>query len=260
MYGYCSEDVAFSPYLSIILGSNLNVSLLNPDDRYRYKEEYEHFKMTVTYVLLAMLLIAYMFPFPVIDALCNFLMVWYYCTLTIRESILRVNGSKIKGWWVLHHYISCVLCGITVTWRDGECYKMFRPVFLFMSCYIGSVQLLQYKYQTGCLRRLHALGQRHSMDVTLEGFSNWMFKGLTFLLPFLVVGYLVQGYCAYFLYDMYFMRHCNGEWQVLALALLFTVVSMGNVITISLVIIRKFAEIRSDAIKRLVGKYRPKTL
>lgn len=32
----------------------------------------------------------------VLDLIFMFLIVWYYCTLTIRESILRVNGSKIK--------------------------------------------------------------------------------------------------------------------------------------------------------------------
>ena len=37
-------------YLSIILGSNLNISLLNPDERYRYKQEYESFKLSVTVV------------------------------------------------------------------------------------------------------------------------------------------------------------------------------------------------------------------
>ena len=31
-----------------------------------------------------------------LDRAFMFLIVWYYCTLTIRESILRVNGSKIK--------------------------------------------------------------------------------------------------------------------------------------------------------------------
>lgn len=34
------------------------------------------------------------FNFRALDLLCHFLMVWYYCTLTIRESILRINGSK----------------------------------------------------------------------------------------------------------------------------------------------------------------------
>ena len=31
-----------------------------------------------------------------LDSLYMFLIVWYYCTLTIRESILKVNGSRIK--------------------------------------------------------------------------------------------------------------------------------------------------------------------
>ena len=32
------------------------------------------------------------------ETILTFLLVWYYCTLTIRESILTVNGSRIKGW------------------------------------------------------------------------------------------------------------------------------------------------------------------
>ncbi|PIO03116.1 hypothetical protein AB205_0060990, partial [Aquarana catesbeiana] len=31
------------------------------------------------------------------DAVFNFLLVWYYCTLTIRESILINNGSRLVG-------------------------------------------------------------------------------------------------------------------------------------------------------------------
>ncbi len=36
----------------------------------------------------------------VIDEIFNFLLVWYYCTLTIRESILMSNGSR----WVHVHF------------------------------------------------------------------------------------------------------------------------------------------------------------
>lgn len=53
-------------YLSIILGSNLNISLLNPDDRYRYKQEYESFKLTVTYITLTIFFFAYMIPIRLI--------------------------------------------------------------------------------------------------------------------------------------------------------------------------------------------------
>lgn len=45
-------------------------------------------------------------PLPrVTDAAFNFLLVWYYCTLTIRESILINNGSRCAcavGRVVLH--------------------------------------------------------------------------------------------------------------------------------------------------------------
>ncbi|VDN27246.1 unnamed protein product [Gongylonema pulchrum] len=50
-------------YLSIILGSNLNVSLMNKNDRYRYKQEYEKFKVTVNCTLLFLIFFAYIFPF-----------------------------------------------------------------------------------------------------------------------------------------------------------------------------------------------------
>ncbi|CAD5217809.1 unnamed protein product [Bursaphelenchus okinawaensis] len=245
-------------YLSIILGSNLDVSLLNPDDRYRYKQEYEKFKMTVTSVAMVVLLLSYFMPSRATDALSTFLMVWYYCTLTIREAILRVNGSRIKGWWVLHHYAACVLCGIVLIWRDGPCYKEFRNLFIVMAFYIALVQMMQYKYQTGCLRRLHALGQRHSMDITVEGFSSWMFKGLTFILPFLVIGYLLQGYCSFYLFHMYFFKNCSQDWQVLALAVLFGIVSLGNIITSVIVFLKKLRQHTSD-VSLLASKYRLKT-
>ena len=35
-----------------------------------------------------------LFPTRVTDAVFNFVLVWYYCTLTIREGILINNGSK----------------------------------------------------------------------------------------------------------------------------------------------------------------------
>ncbi|CAJ0941439.1 unnamed protein product, partial [Mesorhabditis belari] len=241
-------------YLNLILGSNLNVSLLTGAERYKYKQEYENFKWKVTILVLSVLLLSYVLPFRVIDSIGNFIMVWYYCTLTIRESILRINGSKIKGWWVLHHYLSCVLCGIHLTWKDGPCYQEFRPQFIMFVAYIGLVQLMQGQYQSGCLRRLHALGQGHQMDITVEGFQSWMFKGLTFLLPFLMLGYIFQLYNAYTMFLL--SQRCTGQWQVFALAILFAVIGVGNIWTTTLVILKKLREgTKSDQITR---KYRAK--
>ncbi|CAJ0578845.1 unnamed protein product, partial [Mesorhabditis spiculigera] len=240
-------------YLNLILGSNLNVSLLTSNDRYNYKQEYENFKWKVTFAVLVVLALSYIFPYRVLDSMENFIMVWYYCTLTIRESILRINGSKIKGWWVLHHYLSCILCGIHLTWKDGPCYQEFRPQFLLFVAYIGLVQLMQSQYQSGCLRRLHALGQGHQMDITVEGFQSWMFKGLTFLLPFLILGYGFQLYNAYSLFSL--SRRCSGQWQVFALSLLFAIIGIGNMWTTTLVILKK---IRGSNSTSIVRKYREK--
>lgn len=245
-------------YLSVILGSDLSVSLLDADQRYRYKKGYEDFKARVSYVILGMFFLAYFVSFRPMDALCNFLLVWYYCTLTIRESILRINGSRIKGWWVFHHYVSCVLCAINLTWSmsNSDCYDAMRYKFIALVICVGIVQLVQTRYQIGCLRRLHALGDRPIMDITLEGFTSWMFRGLTFLLPFLIICYIFQAYIAYELFKLYFWNGVQcPDWQVLALALLFTFITLGNIVTTSIVILRKFTQKSATGRKLSATKY-----
>jgi hypothetical protein len=81
-----------------------------------------------------------------------------------------------------------------------------------MYCISGLVQYLQFRYQQGVLYRLRTLGERHNMDITIEGFHSWMWKGLSFLLPFLYFGYLFQFYNAYVLYYLSF--HEDATWQV----------------------------------------------
>ena len=172
-------------YLSLVLG-NVNVTLLSKQAKFAYKDEYEKFKLYLTIILIVISFTCrFLLNSRVTDAAFNFLLVWYYCTLTIRESILINNGSRIKGWWVFHHYVSTFLSGVMLTWPDGLMYQKFRNQFLSFSMYQSFVQFLQYYYQSGCLYRLRALGERHTMDLTVEGFQSWMWRGLTFLLPFL---------------------------------------------------------------------------
>ncbi|XP_035479873.1 ion channel TACAN isoform X2 [Scophthalmus maximus] len=141
------EMEAFLPkknglYLSLVLG-NVNVTLLSKQSKFAYKDEYETFKLCSTVILLLFSCICYFFvSYRFLDAILNFLLVWYYCTLTIRESILITNGSRIKGWWVFHHYISAFLSGVMLTWPDGNLYKIFRNQFLAYSLYQMSAVLL----------------------------------------------------------------------------------------------------------------------
>ncbi|XP_042892643.1 transmembrane protein 120 homolog [Penaeus japonicus] len=233
-------------YLKIILG-NINVSILNKDDKYRYKDEYEKFKLVINLVAFAISTFNIITNFRTADLIHMFLLVWYYCTLTIRESILKVNGSRIKGWWRAHHFISTVLSGILLIWPNGETYYAFRKQFMMFNMYISFVQYLQFMYQRGCLYRLKALGERHNMDITIEGFHSWMWRGLGFILPFLFVGYFWELYNAYTLYLLSFTD--NAEWHVSTLAVLFFVLFLGNTLTTISIIPQKIKE-------RMKFKYR----
>lgn len=240
-------------YLSIILGQ-VSVSLLNKADKYTYKHEYEKFKVTVSYITLTLSFLLLFNPgYRWMDAVLHFLLVWYYCTLTIRENILRINGSRIKGWWITHHFISTVCAGITLIWPDGYSYQYFRKQYAFFSFYLSLLYVFQFFYQKGSLYRLRALGERHDMDVTVEGFMSWMFKGLVFLLPFLFIGYFFQMYNAYVLFQLSFLPDTN-DWQVLALAVIHMFLAIGNITTTLKVVQGKVrGEMRN---RRLTSKYK----
>ncbi|XP_059883975.1 transmembrane protein 120B isoform X3 [Delphinus delphis] len=199
-------------YLNLVLG-NVNVTLLSNQAKFAYKDEYEKFKLYLTIILLlGAVACRFVLHYRVTDEVFNFLLVWYYCTLTIRESILISNGSRIKGWWVSHHYVSTFLSGVMLTWPNGLIYQKFRDQFLAFSIFQSCVQFLQYYYQRGCLYRLRALGERNHLDLTVEGFQSWMWRGLTFLLPFLFCGHFWQLYNAITLFELSSHEECR-EWQ-----------------------------------------------
>ncbi|XP_076745511.1 transmembrane protein 120A-A isoform X3 [Maylandia zebra] len=226
-------------YLNLVLG-NVNITLLNKQSKFAYKDEYEKFKLVLTVILFVFSFTCrFLLSYRVLDALFNFLLVWYYCTLTIRESILISNGSRIKGWWVFHHYVSTFLSGVMLTWPEGALYQMFRNQFLSYCLYQSFIQFLQYYYQSGCLYRLRALGERHNMDLTVEGFQSWMWRGLTFLLPFLFFYHFWQLYNSITLFRMFQLPECK-EWQVFMCGCSYLVLFMGNVFTTLAVVYQKY--------------------
>ncbi|XP_073169590.1 transmembrane protein 120B isoform X3 [Lepidochelys kempii] len=217
---------------------------------FAYKDEYEKFKLYLTIILLlGAVACRFILHYRVTDEVFNFLLVWYYCTLTIRESILINNGSRIKGWWVSHHYVSTFLSGVMLTWPDGLMYQMFRNQFLAFSIFQSCVQFLQYYYQSGCLYRLCALGKRNHLDLTVEGFQSWMWRGLTFLLPFLFFGHFWQLYNAITLFELSRHTECK-EWQVFVLALTFLLLFLGNFLTTLKVVHTKLQK-NEDEMKKL---------
>ncbi|KOC67116.1 Transmembrane protein 120 like protein [Habropoda laboriosa] len=226
-------------YLQIILG-NVNVSILNKSDKFKYKDEYEKFKLVLSVIGFILSVVNLVTNIRTLELSFMFLLVWYYCTLTIRESILKVNGSRIKGWWRFHHFLSTVVSGLLLVWPNTGPWYAFRQQFMWFNVYISVVQSLQFCYQRGVLYRLKALGERHNMDITIEGFHSWMWRGLSFLLPFLFVGYIFQLYNAYVLYALTF--HPEATWHVSVLSGMFLVLFLGNTITTIMVIRQKLRE------------------
>ncbi|XP_038554206.1 uncharacterized protein LOC119887485 isoform X2 [Micropterus salmoides] len=161
----------------------------------------------------------------------------------------KLVSSRIKGWWVSHHYVSAFLSGVMLTWPDGNLYKTFRNQFLAYFLYQSFVQCLQCYYQSGCLYRLRALGERHNMDLTVEGFQSWMWKGLTFLLPFLFFGHFWQLFNSLSLFKMAQLPDCK-EWQVLMCGLCFLILFMGNFFT-TVAVVRQKLKSRNQKLKNM---------
>lgn len=227
-------------YLKVVLG-NINVSFLNKEEKFRYKDDYEKFKLVLNCIAFILASLNLYFTSRRLEIVLLFLLVWYYCTVSIRESILKANGSRIKGWWRLHHVLSTVTAGILLVWPENQAWNTFRNQFFYYTIYVSFIQYLQFKYQRGALYRLKALGQRDNMDITIEGFHSWMWRGLTFLLPFLFIGYVFQLYHAVVLLNLgYYTR--GSTWHVRVLGILFFIFFVGNTVTTFMVVPNKIRQ------------------
>ncbi|CAG2063183.1 unnamed protein product, partial [Timema podura] len=104
--------------------------------KFRYKDEYEKFKLVLSGIGFVLSVCNLFISVRVLELSFMFLLVWYYCTLTIRESILKVNGSRIKGWWRLHHFISTVVSGVLLIWPNTAVWYEFRGQLMWFNVYV----------------------------------------------------------------------------------------------------------------------------
>ncbi|KAF7277052.1 hypothetical protein GWI33_009495 [Rhynchophorus ferrugineus] len=244
-----------SKYLRVILG-NIDVSFLSQEAKFKYKDDFEKFKLICHVIGLVLLFLIVFKSYKIFEMVYFFFLVWYYCTVSIRESILRTNGSKIKSWWRIHHILSTLTSGILLVWPENAVWHQFRGQFFRYNIYTCLIQYLQFNYQQGALYRLKALGQKDNMDVTLEGFHYWMWRGLTFLFPFLFVAYFYQLYNAYVLWKLSY--HPEATWHTPVICALMLVFFFGNSITTLLVVPNKIKNKMlvqyKTMLRRLYGK------
>lgn len=77
-------------------------------------------------------------------------------------------------------------------WPAGSCFPKFRTQLLVFCSYVASVQFLQYRYQMSRLYTLRALSKVGPMETTTESAQVHVRTTLAFLLPFLIIGNVIQ--------------------------------------------------------------------
>lgn len=194
----------------------------------RYKTEYESFKLHCTvYNFIFSIANLYIFNQLWLDLAQYFFLLYVYSSMTLREHILQVNGSRIRGWWFMHHYLSIALTGTVLIWPWSESLFAYRTTFLYYNIYLSAVQYLQYRYQMNRLYTLRALSKIGPMDITTDSAQVHVRNNLTFLLPFLLIAHLLQFYHAYVLWIIW-SSPLTKEWQPLFISILYCLLATGN--------------------------------
>lgn len=218
-----------SVFVRLLLGK-VNVKQYRAGERFHLKQEYQKFKRKTDPLFLGFVILLLFFRIRAFEIFFQTWLLYYYTTLALRENILQVNGSNIKNWWIIHHYLSIGVSISILSWSpEAESYEHFFPQFLYFSLFQGIVQILQTRYQTAKLYKLIALGKVGTMDVPGEaGSSMWidLAPSVTFLLPFLLFVQGFQIYNSYTLLRLAFERVV--EWQVFACGVLFLALGLGN--------------------------------
>ncbi|KAL1565470.1 transmembrane protein 120 [Salvia divinorum] len=225
-------------FLRMFLGP-INVRANRKDVQLKVKEEYNNFRDRTSYLFLflpSLLLVlrSWMWEgcLPALPVqLYQAWLLYLYTGLALRESILRVNGSDIRPWWIKHHYCAMAMALISLTWeieRGPGCTQKQRGVELFLRWAImqGVAMILQNRYQRQRLYTRIALGKARRMDV-VWGETAGVEGQLLLLCPMLFV---LQGFEAYVgvLLLKTALSGFSPDWQVITCGILFIIMAVGN--------------------------------
>ena len=174
-------------FLSLLMGNAVDVTSQRQENRLRIKEEYYSFRdrSTFTYVAWTTALLylnrerqkgveagasnnwfSLVTVFPVLVQFYWCWMLFFYAALALRENVLRCNGSRIRRWWINHHYYSMGMCLVVLTMdvQSNACLN-YMSRFLVFTALQGVVMLTQNRYQRFRLYTRVAMGKASPMDV-----------------------------------------------------------------------------------------------
>ncbi|EFN59747.1 hypothetical protein CHLNCDRAFT_59538 [Chlorella variabilis] len=189
--------------LQLLLGPCCNVVSIRKDQSIKLKEEYHRFRNRSAYSMVAIagtLLVGMMRAKAVAEAHeqftltpllivgCQLFLCWllyFYTASAMRESVLKVNGSHIRPWWIHHHYWSISTAMLMLSLPvDSPSVARSVHTFLWWAVLQGAVIIMQNRYQRRRMYTRIALGKSSAMDV-VGGESSGSSGQLLLLYPML---------------------------------------------------------------------------
>jgi hypothetical protein len=225
-------------FVELFVGE-VNVRFVRKKERLAFKTDYEKLKQRLAPFFVVLCIACLLFEENRwLHMILQLALTTYYISLAIRENILRVNGSNIKSWWIIHHYLTIMQGVLLLTWPNGTSYARFRTGLHYFGLYNAVLQIFQTRYQIARLYTLRSLGLVGEMDVASSDSTqiHWS-ESMQLLLPLIFFGQALQLIQAVSLFRIYYSS--PHELQILLLGLLFAANFIGNVTTTAVVVMEK---------------------
>jgi hypothetical protein len=187
--------------LDVLLGRNINVVTMQRSEGIRLKEEYHAFRDRTGYLLFAFSSVLLLGlresrrraaagkpytltpPLMVGVQLLLLYMLYFFTAMVLRESVLKVNGSRIRAWWLQHHVVAILTVAVLLMLPvDSPAVQFTVNKFLWWAWWQSIIMVLQNRYQRTRLYTRIALGKAMAMDV-VSGESSGNFGQLYVLYP-----------------------------------------------------------------------------
>jgi TMPIT-like protein len=225
-------------FVELFLGG-INVRFVRKSERIAFKTDYEKLKQRLAPLFAVVCVACLVFEENRwLHMLLQLALTTYYVTLATRENILRLNGSNIKPWWIIHHYLTIMQGVLLLTWPNNASYARFRTGLHYFGFYNAILQIFQTRYQISRLYTLRSLGLVGEMDVANSDSTqiHWS-ESMKLLLPLIVFGQVLQAVQSVSLFRIY--AWSPHELQILLLGALFLANFCGNAFTTAVVVIGK---------------------
>ncbi|KAJ3431692.1 transmembrane protein induced by tumor necrosis factor alpha [Anaeramoeba flamelloides] len=232
-------------FLSFFLG-NVKFYITDYTERVNCKIEYEDFKMVMliifglfSIVMFSGYLLNLTFILKCLSIPYHLIPFYYYLSLTMRETVLKANGSNINNWWTIHHYISIFLSAFLLFWPFESFQEIFASRFYAFAIYTSIAQLFRHFSQKWHLSSLRSLGKA-SIEETINSDTpvEHFYSRLKVQLPFTIIMNLLLFFLSIYLL-VKFITVKNAPKHCLLSSILFLSLAIGNTYSITRVVINR---------------------